>query len=807
MYNRFANTRGKMNKYLSLVAAGIVCLAAFTLLGCKEEDPPTAKTPAKGTPGIENVDISYNESTGSFTLSWDPVTDAVGYEITHAGSRLGTFSYIEYIDVGPANFTYVHSNTNPYGKPNARKYENYYKITAMNAGDTVMAESMTSLELKIFGQTVLFYDANYDNMTAIRTEINRIHDQEMFGGVEQGDGRRGEFSSRRYTFFFKPGEYNLGGEILIGFYTTIAGLGKLPSETRFVNTSISTPTHLTNNNATCTFWRSIENLHLVSGQRFRWGVSQSAPIRRMLVNIPTLYHFEGGYCSGGYTGDSYFTADVAALSQQQWYTRNCHYGAGMSGVGWNNVIQATTGSPPSASASISIIPNSPKIREKPFIFYDTNGEFKVFKPAVRENAVGISWNAGSELTPQSTVPINTATNNGMGVGEILDLMDEFYITKAAVRQQSGTTHAVGLDSAADINAQLTAGKHIYFTPGRYPIEAPIVVKMLDTIILGHGFPTVYPTDSNNAGVIFVDDVSGVTVAGIMFDAGSQTAYLLTMGPTNSSANHSSNPSLIADLCLRIGGYNSNPVHADVSVLVNSNNVIGDKLWVWRADHGVGGLIDWHYNTSKNGVIVMGDNVEMYGLFVEHHHEYTTLWLGDGGVTYFYQNETPYDPHWQVQYSSHGGTVNGWAQYKVGNNVNTHEAYGLGIYSVFLDRDNGTKEYMILQNAIEVPHKTGVRVEKACTVFIGTGSPRRGEIVAIVNGTGGRVISASAERLGTFRNGTATGVGSNPTAGVQPADETHWVEALQIGNTGVVTTNPNGGLPPFASRNGYTGARP
>ena len=807
MYNKYTVASKKIKRFLSLIPAGMVCLAAFLLLGCPPDDTTGGGVKPQGTPDIENVSINYNETAGSFALGWDPVTDAVGYEITHAGSRLGEFKYIDFIDEGPANFTYTHSSANPYGKPNARKYENYYKITAMDENDKVLAESMISLELEIFGHTVLFYDAKYDNMTAIRTEINRIHDQEMFGGVEQGDGRRGEFSSRRYTMFFKPGEYKLDGELLIGFYTTIAGLGKLPSETRLVNTSISTPTHLTNNNATCTFWRSIENFHLVSGQRFRWGVSQSAPIRRMLVNIPTLYHFEGGYCSGGYTGDSYFTNSVAALSQQQWYTRNCHYAQGMSGVGWNNVIQASTGNLPAASASISIIPDSPKIREKPFLFYDENGNFKVFRPDVRENTVGISWNAGSSLTPTSTVPINSATNDGMGVGEILDLIDEFYITRAAVKQQSGTTHAVGLDTAADINAQLTAGKHIYFTPGRYPIEAPIVVNMIDTIILGHGFPTVYPTDSNTNGLVFVNDISGVTVAGLMFDAGSQSAYLLTMGPTGASGNHSANPSLMADLCLRVGGYNSNPVHADVSVLVNSNNVIGDKLWVWRADHGVGGLIDWHYNTSKNGVVVIGNKVEMYGLFVEHHHEYTTLWLGDEGVTYFYQNETPYDPHWQVQYSSHGGTVNGWAQYKVGNNVNTHEAYGLGIYSVFLERDNGTKEYMILHNAMEVPHKPNVKVEKACTVFIGTGDPRRGEIVSIVNGTGGRVITASAERLGTFRNGTATGVGSNPTAGVQPADETHWVSSLQISSSGTVTANPNGGLPPFASRNGYTGAKP
>jgi hypothetical protein len=36
-------------------------------------------------------------------------------------------------------------------------------------------------------------------------------------------------------------------------------------------------------------------------------------------------------------------------------------------------------------------------------------------------------------------------------------------------------------------------------------------------------------------------------------------------------------------------------------------------------------------------------VTMYGLFVEHYQQYQTIWNGNGGRTYFYQNELPYDP--------------------------------------------------------------------------------------------------------------------------------------------------------------------
>jgi hypothetical protein len=71
----------------------------------------------------------------------------------------------------------------------------------------------------------------------------------------------------------------------------------------------------------------------------------------------------------------------------------------------------------------------------------------------------------------------------------------------------------------------------------------------------------------------------------------------------------------------------------------------------------------------------------YGLFVEHHQEFQVLWNGNGGRTYFYQSEIPYDPPDQASYTSAAG-INGWASYKVADSVTSHEAWGLGVYSVF-----------------------------------------------------------------------------------------------------------------------------
>ncbi|WP_026162650.1 hypothetical protein [Kribbella catacumbae] len=63
-----------------------------------------------------------------------------------------------------------------------------------------------------------------------------------------------------------------------------------------------------------------------------------------------------------------------------------------------------------------------------------------------------------------------------------------------------------------------------------------------------------------------------------------------------------NPTSLHDLFVRIGG-GAHLGKATVSVQVNSNNVIGDHLWLWRADHG--DQVGWTVNTAANGLVVNG----------------------------------------------------------------------------------------------------------------------------------------------------------------------------------------------------------
>jgi len=153
-------------------------------------------------------------------------------------------------------------------------------------------------------------------------------------------------------------------------------------------------------------------------------------------------------------------------------------------------------------------------------------------------------------------------------------------------------------------------------------------------------------------------------------------------------------------------------------------VIGDHAWIWRADHGAGA--GWTTNPSTSGLIVNGNNVTYYGLFVEHFQDYETLWNGENGRTYFYQSELPYDPPTQDDWKH--GTVKGFASYKVADNVQHHEAWGLGIYCVF-KQDN-----IYCDNAIEAPKSSDVKFHNAL-IFRLSGATDNSGIGSVISGTG------------------------------------------------------------------------
>ncbi|KAI2465791.1 glycoside hydrolase family 55 protein [Annulohypoxylon bovei var. microspora] len=520
-----------------------------------------------------------------------------------------------------------------------------------------------------------------------------------------------EFGAERYALLFKPGTYDVLFDV--GFYTQVAGLGRSPDDVS-IEGGANVPAYwMPNRNATCNFWRAFENFSInasaATNNTTTIAVSQAAPLRRMHIRSSGgLWLFQvdpstgaGGWASGGFMADSAVDNQVLPGSQQQWLSRNNRYGSWANAV-WNMVFVGDLDPPSQDSFPASpytTVERTPVVREKPYLYVAGEGRYEVFVPALQTNTRGPSWSDGSP-TPGRSLAI-----------------DEFYIAQPPTA------------TAASINSALDSGKHVLFTPGVYKLDDTLRVSRADTVVLGLGMPSLTPTGGR--AVLSVADVDGVTLAGLIIDASEAgSPSLVEVGPPNSSADHGSNPTFLYDLTVRTAGRTKN----DVGITINSRDVVGDQLWLWRADHGDGAA--WDANPTRNGAVVNGDGVTIYGLFNEHHREHQTLWNGNGGRVYFYQSEIPYDPPDQESWMSEGGRTNGFASYKVADGVTSHEAWGLGIYSYF--RDSPTK----LENAVEVPEADGVRLHHLTTVWL-TGVPGS-EITHVVNGTGGRVYANEPE---------------------------------------------------------------
>ena len=108
-----------------------------------------------------------------------------------------------------------------------------------------------------------------------------------------------------------------------------------------------------------------------------------------------------------------------------------------------------------------------------------------------------------------------------------------------------------------------------------------MVRNPNTVVLGLGLATLSPT--NGTPALIVADVDGVTIAGLIFDAGVSTSpNLLQFGDVNaSSVSHSANPTVAFDITCRVGGPASTAA-TESCVVVNSCNVILDNTWLWRA---------------------------------------------------------------------------------------------------------------------------------------------------------------------------------------------------------------------------------
>jgi len=520
---------------------------------------------------------------------------------------------------------------------------------------------------------------------------------------------KGEWSEKRYALLFKPGFYNL--DIDVGYYTSVIGLGEQPSDTKITNVKATAQGVKWDQGSLVNFWRSAENFQ--TGGDMEWAVSQGAPLRRVTVNgdlrLSTYYSNAGrdGYASGGFLADSVVTGTIYSGTQQQWFTRNTNIGKEWNGNNWNMVFQGVPNAPAEQCDEsernpdlVTVIADTPVIAEKPFIAFQ-NGKYYLMIPHVETDKSRQSQYASTKV----------------------DFINVYVASED--------------DSASTINGKIASGLHVVLTGGMYDLSEPIRVTRSNVVILGIGFPTLRSTNGN-ALIEVEDNLEGVRISGILLEAGKTTSpHLLQFGRTQGIG---SGYNFLYDIFARVGGPNNqdvDPQSTDVMMKIQSNQVVMDYVWLWRADHDAksgGAHNNWNYrvrdgnNAVDVALQVNGDEVYGYAIKAEHTLKNQVEWSGDDGYVAMFQCELPYDLS-NDQFSEYTG-------FKVDNNVNTFEGYGMGIYSIF-DHD------VFVANAIESPqNKNGVVFENVYTVTL----KEKGEITNVVNGKGNAVKASNFDIL-------------------------------------------------------------
>lgn len=688
-----------MKKKLSLALAGVFAVTCMTGLLTACTSFPWANEELKSD------EVRVNIADGVGHVRWGEVDGATGYYVYRSETRYGKYEAATSEAVTKCSYT---AEESPYY---------YYKITALVNGK----EQEVGDPVCPFSQNTLLVSPK-DDMEAVQKHIDEVHER-----LESGSW--GQFSDERFAIMLLPGSYDL--TIRVGYYTSAYGLGNTPNDVTVKELYVSTNV-LSDNNATCTFWRSAENFTVDAGDT-QFAVSQATSLRRMNFSGNLALAHPSGWSSGGFLANSKIGGTVAPNTQQQWMSRNDTWGSWQTTNGSHNLVfSGCTGTTPANAWSDSAgrftnIETTERIAEKPFLVYN-GGDYGVFVPAYEKNTKGVTWDKGAEAEK----------------GKLLSLKNNFYIASELT------------DDDVTLNKALDEGKSILLTPGHYKLNKALNVKNENTVILGLGYATLEIADENSDAAIHVAEVDGVRLGDLLIDAGAYSRTMVTVGSEHRSVSHASNPIVLSNIYLRIGGAKNVHTETENAMEIHADDTIGDNFWIWRADHSRGtawedteqddGSIAYG-NPVKTGLRVTGDNVICYALMVEHTEEYQTLWEGENGCTVMYQCETPYrlpyirDPNtndWIADQSKWmDGDKNGFAAYKVDDGVNKHRAFGIGIYLV--NFTGGT-----LDSAIEVPVKAGIEMTHLVTCSFSASAGAT--IQSVINGTGGWVGNGSFRRL-------------------------------------------------------------
>lgn len=594
--------------------------------------------------------------------------------------------------------------------------------------------------------------------------------------------KTGHFADKRKVVFFRPSAMPYKDiNFPVGYWTQVLGLGETPDQVTFTGTRgiYCLPANTDNPDVGSldTFWRSAENFRsetsfldaktnlktdkawipvvhgetpvdvtksltppynyndngvdLPSKHGMLWAVSQAAPLRRIDVANDLYLSLGSNNASGGFMSNVKIGRNLMFGSQQQFCARNCDVGVEAQNGAWSMVLMGCNSSNqqeegrvnwPAGSAKPAVISqalnDTIQTIEKPFLFLDDKNVLQLGVPKMKR---GNNGSTHDKMLPNERFPVDNK-----------DTVKVFtsYSSFDAIQQ-----------AAKD-------GIHIVLSPGIYKWGKSLIIDVDDQVVLGIGMATIEAPGDGSPCIHVRSKTKGVRLSGIALEASviSKFIYkgscLLQWGDKDMIGQDTgkefvANPGAIHDLYCFVGGRSlERTVKVECMVKIYSSHVIGDNLWLWRADHSQlmpkeepnrPALSEYHVTTygecrCDTGLEVYGDYVTFYGLAVEHTYKDMVSWYGKNGSVYFYQSEMPYDVPGDA-YKDIGG-------YCVHVGADNHIAKGVGIYSYFRDYDNVVADSAVLHHAMDGNY------ENVFTVWLNGYSG----IKHIINGNGSATLT-------------------------------------------------------------------
>eukprot|EP00934_Nitzschia_sp_Nitz4_P005812 Nitzschia sp. Nitz4//scaffold76_size158648//1840//3855//NITZ4_002524-RA/size158648-exonerate_est2genome-gene-0.137-mRNA-1//-1//CDS//3329557779//5802//frame0 len=627
---------------------------------------------------------------------------------------------------------------------------------------------------------VRIYPDDFTNSETGEIEKNIILDELV-------SRRKGHFSDRRVVVLFRPGTYR-NINFPVGYWTQVLGLGESPDQVTFEGSlgvyCLPANTDNPDVGALDTFWRSAENFqtkcsfvqesrpnenqgkwcvpvitndetmasltpdengqfaqlypigdlnvsHPDEAPRFSaqfgmlWAVSQAAAIRRVQVAGTGNLHLSlGNNCSsGGFTSNISVGGYLLLGSQQQFCFRNCDIGEKVSGGAWSMVFNGcrseVNSATPGTVDSNSWVGRAPHVSteketatqvEKPYLFVGSDNKVFLGIPTVKSKSQGANFD---KTEGTQSIHIDNAT-----LVRVFEPKSPF----------------------DDIQNAANSGTHVVLSPGTYNWGKTLEVSCPNFVLLGIGMATIQAPTNGSPCIRVLPKVEGVRIAGVSLEASvlSPDLYegstLLTWGDEKVKGDGiENNPGTMHDLYCFVGGRSlDRDVRVQTMVKIYSNHVMGDNLWLWRADHtklqeyekpNKPELSEYHVTTygecqCDTGLEVFGDYVSFHGLAIEHSYKDLLAWYGHHGVVNFFQSELPYD----VAGSAYCGVTG----YRVHPSASHHTAKGVGVYCYFRDFNDVSVESAVINHA----HLT--TFENVFTVWLNG----HFGIKSVINGDGG-----------------------------------------------------------------------